>query len=339
MDKQLVDEIMLQLQAIWLGAYKSEILIAVAGACIGAVMLMAAIVKMLRSWSRRQRFTVRRNRRSIAERLTALFSSNRLADCLMSNAAARLGMLNGYSYDKNREFAALMIIPGFLAVLAVCGAFLPSMTSVWYISFGYIVIALVFTALMLYLLSLAARQRFTSKMPSTYKLLNSRYIITGNILKAISLSMDDFDKPVRKVMIRIHDVLRKNDIGEINNTFSMLERLYDNEYLTLLLNLISQAYYKGGNGAIKKQFEETTEEIMLEIENRMDLNLTSRTYIVLSLFLPFGMKWLELFNYRAIGADSVSFYGSPAGIQLKIVFFIAFFIYIGILLLMERTTL
>ena len=182
-----------------------------------------------------------------------------------------------------------------------------------------------------------AKQRFTNKMPDTFKLINSRYIITGNILKAINISMEDFDKTVRREMFKIYDVLKKNNMYEINYTFKVLEITYKNEYFTLLLNLIKQAYYRGGNGVIKKQFEDTTEEILSDIENQKDLSFTSRTYIFIALFLPFGVKFLESFNANALGEKAREFYISPLGIEIKIIFYFAFLIYLGIMLFMERT--
>lgn len=280
---------------------------------------------------------MRKEERTISGYLSNFFMRFSLSNKLLTKLAINISLFNRYSLDKNLEYASLAFILVFLTALLSVILFLPSTVVVWYIGVSYIVIALIFVFLVLTVFVFIAKQSFTNKMPDTYKLLNSRYTITGNILKAINISMEDFDKTVRREMFKIYDVLKKNNMAEINFTFKVLEITYKNEYFTLLLNLIKQAYYRGGNGVIKKQFEDTTEEILLEIENQKDLNFTSRTYILIALFLPFGVKFLESFNGNALGEKAYEFYSSPLGIEIKIIFYLAFLVYLGFMLFLERT--
>jgi hypothetical protein len=215
--------------------------------------------------------------------------------------------------------------------------FFPGSSIVWYVFLAYIGLIVFFLALMFYIFEMIARVRFTSKLPETFKLLNSRYTSKGNILKAIAASMDDFDGAVKKEMRAVYDVLRKNNMNEIDNTFKTIENAYTNEYLTLLLNLIRQAHYKGGEVTIKEQFEQATEDVLLDIENQKDISVTTRAYILLAITMPLCVKGVELFNNSALGGKSIEFYSSPYGIQLKLFFLFALIGFIAYMMYLERT--
>jgi hypothetical protein len=316
---------------------KSENYIYLFFAIISFGICLIILTKHIIYTKNRRFLTVKRGRRSFIGHLTKLLIKLPLLNRSLNSLAIKISLFNRYSLDKNLEYASLACIIVFMFTLVSIAAFLPNTAVVWYIALSYVVMAVIFVVVVFIVFVFVAKQRFTNKMPDTFKLLNSRYIITGNILKAINISMEDFDKTVRREMFKIYEVLKKNNIFDINYTFKLLETTYKNEYFTLLLNLIKQAYYRGGNDVIKKQFEETTEEILLDIENQKDLSFTSRTYIFIALFLPFGVKFLESFNFNALGEKAQEFCISPLGIEVKIIFYSAFLLYLGAMLFMERT--
>lgn len=304
----------------------------------GALLLFIYLLyKEIRYARYRKLLTVKKMRISWLSRLTGWLKASPLFSHGLNKLAIQISLFNRYSLEKNQEFASLACILILLFTLFSMAIFLPYTKAVWYMVCSYILVAVTFVILVFLVFVMMAKQRFTNKMPDTFKLLNSRYIITGNIVKAIHISMEDFDKTVRREMFKIYEVLKKNNRFEINYTFTLLEVTYKNQYFTLLLNLIKQAYYRGGEGIIKKQFEETTEEILLDIENQKDLSFTSRTYIFISLFLPLGVRFLEAFNFSALGDKAKEFYESPLGIELKISFYFMLLLYLGCMLWMERT--
>ncbi|MCX7921396.1 MAG: hypothetical protein N3B21_05150 [Clostridia bacterium] len=302
-----------------------------------AAMVLALVITTIKYRNRKRRFTILKDRKNVLWKLTNQLKGHELSMKVLDNLAIKLGMYNKYSYERNLEYAAIVCIITVIFTAISTLVFLPSAKVAWYVTLSYIFITLVFVAIVFVIFTFMARMRLTSKLPDTYKLLNSRYITTGNILKAINVSLDDFDKAVKREMIKIYDVLKKNDMYEIEEAFKRLEKTYKNEYITLLLNLIMQAHYKGGDEVIKKQFENTTEEILEDIENQRDLSFTSRLYMFLALVLPFSIWGLEKFNEAALDNKAIEFYSSPFGIELKILFFFAFLVYLGVLIFMERT--
>ncbi len=301
------------------------------------ILVLVLLVLELGRSSRKRRFTVKENRGGSAALLSKKMQGWPLFGHMLERLAVRIGMFNSRSHEKNLEYAALGIIAAFPLAFLVILLFLPAGKMTWYVTAGYVLIGLIFMVLLYFAFALTAEQHFTDKLPQVYKLLNSRYTVAGNILKAIDLCMDDFPGPVKKVMLRIHNVLKKNDRLEIDRTFAAIEKAYGNEYLILLLNLIKQAYFKGGDEVIKRQFEETTEDIFTELENRRDLAFTARMYMCLAVFLPFGLKLLERFNHSALGEKAAGFYASSAGMELKALFLVFFLAYMGLLIFMERT--
>jgi Flp pilus assembly protein TadB len=253
--------------------------------------------------------------------------------------AIRISMYTDYSYAKNFEVASAASLFLLLTVIFIFALVLPRTMIVWYVFAAYFVIAAVFSVLILYIFESAARMRFTSKLPQTFKLINSRYISKGNILKAIAATLEsgDFDRAVKREMRIILSVLKSNDMSQINRTFEEIEEKYRNEYLTLLLNLIRQAHYKGGNEVIRQQFEATTEDVLLEIENRKDLSSTGRMYVFLAVLMPACIAGIEKFNTSALGVKAAEYYNSPDGFELKLVILIALVLFIGIMFFMEKS--
>lgn len=286
---------------------------------------------------RKLRLKIQKKGPSAGEALVGYFRRHRWMERLMDWIAVRVSMFTAHSARRNRELAALVMIWGALVMLLMAVAFLSQSHGIWYVMAANVVLVCLFLITAVYLSEVAIRHHFTSKIPRTYKLINARYTSKGNILKAIAASMEDFDRVVSKEMKIVYNVLRKNDMEEIDQTFKGIEAAYRDPYLTLLLNLIRQAHYKGGETAIRSQFEQATEDVLLEIENRKDLAAASRSYIFLALPMPFLMKGVEMFNLSAIGDQSNEFYSSPTGLSIKLAFLFSIAVFAAFMVYLERT--
>ena len=303
-----------------------------------AILLFGYVVfGRMRYVRKKLQLKIEKDKKSFVKIIVRALSTSKLTGRTIKKVTLRVSMFTSFSYEKNQEIATIFLVVFFLMAMLCLFIIFPGASVVWYVFLAYMGLAVFFLVLMFYVFEMIARVRFTSKLPVTFKLLNSRYTSKGNILKAIAASMDDFDRAVKKEMRAIYDVLRKNDMSEIDNTFRSIEAAYRNEYLTLLLNLIHQAHYKGGEVTIKAQFEQATEDVLLDIENQKDLSITSRAYILLAIAMPLCLKGVELFNNSALGVKSVEFYSSPYGIQLKLFFLFALIGFIAYMLYLERT--
>lgn len=305
---------------------------------VGIIILLHLLLKELVKGYRRKKFTVRSKQLSTSRKFYMALAKIMILRRFIRFLALKLSVFNNKSIEKNEEGATLFFIIANMSIVISLVAIFPQNVTLWYVFFFYYVLFILLITLALYTLNLMVRIRFTSQLPKTYKILNSRFTTEGDILKVIDISLEDFDSAVKREMTKIRNVLRKNNPEKIERAFSNMEEIYKDEYLTILLNLIRQAYYKGGKESIQQQFEAVTEEILIDIENRKDLAFTSRMYIVISLFTPYGIVWLERFNNQALGEKSIEFYSSPAGISLKIIIMIVLLIYMGTLLLLERVS-
>lgn len=302
------------------------------------ILILKIVFERINAYKIKQFYSINRNKKNFLQDITGKLRKSRYFTMLAENLAFKIGMFNNYSYDRNMEFATLACFIVLVGTALSIILFIPLVSVIWYILLFYIFMALVFAALMFYVFTMVARSRFNNQLPETFKIINSRYITHGNILKAINVSLNDFDRAVKREMVKIYDVLKKNDMSLIDNTFRMIDRSYKNQYVSLLLNLIKQAHYKGGNKVIKEQIENTTEEILIDIANQKDLSASTRTYIFLSIFLLPSVWLVEKFNNKALGDKAVEFYSSPYGIGVKIGFLLALMFYIGMMLFLERTS-
>ncbi len=305
----------------------------------GTGMIFWYILRILIYKIRKYKFLTDKSKASKLTDLTKWLTKKPFFEVLLNITASRISMFTDYSYNRNVEISTVILV-SILSFTSLCFViFINQPRVVWYVLLTYLFLIMLFFGLILHVLNVSVRLRFTAKLPETFKLLNSRYISHGNILKAISQSieLDDFDRVVKKVMRTIRDVLIKNDMNEIDNTLSMIEKNYNNQFLTLLLCLIKHAHYKGGEKVIKRQFENATEEILFDIENQKDLASTTRMYILMAIVMPLSIIGIERFNTASLGDASLLFYQSPSGYGIKLAVIIAVIIYIGYMLFLERS--
>ncbi len=302
----------------------------------GMVIVFNHVYERLKHQRMKLQYLIRKDKKSILHVLTIKLTKIKLTHFIIRKLAIKIGMFTKYSLEKNLEYATAALSYSIGATILGVVVFLPS-NKFWYVSMFYLMIGILAIALLFYMFFAMARMNFIKKLPDTYKILNSRYISKGNILKAIHVSMDDFDRVIRKEMVKIYNVLKKNNMEEIEYVLSTIDETYNDEYLTILLSLIRQAHFKGGNKMIKEQFETLTEEILEEIENRADLMGASRSYIFLSLAIPVCIPLIQNFNQGAIGDKAKEFYETALGSKLPIMMIAAVLAYMGFLLFMERT--
>ena len=309
--------------------------------CVTIVASIILIIQFISNYlvykKNKMKYLIKKGKNSLLKDVTTVLMRNKSIAKLLRFLALKIGMVSKYTYDKNLELAVAMIIGSTSISLILIFTIVPTNDILWYEVVYYLLIALIMISVLFYMVFASIRASFIGKLPDVYKILNSRYISKGNILKAIDMSLDDFDKVMRKEMMKIYNILKKNDMNEINDAFKEIEKTYNTEYLTILLSLIKQAHFKGGNDMIKEQFETITEEILQEIENQNDLSSTSRSYIIMSIFIPLVLKYIEYFNVDAIGEGATEYYLSQGGKAVFMITLVAMFGYIGLMLFLERS--
>lgn len=273
------------------------------------------------------------------EWLVKLFRKHKKTKLLLDDFTRKVSCFNSYSIEINNRIAALaMGLSSAVAVLALV-IYLPT-AKVWYLGLfgGAVILGVV--GMLYYLFTIIVLSMLLSKLPDTFKILNARYISHGNILKAIQVSMPDFSSVIKREMKRIYDSLQNNDMRQVERTFNSIEKTYNDEYLTILLQLIWQAHFKGGSDVVKEQFEEVTEDVLMELENRKDISSATRSYIVLGfLIIPPTMFLTEQFTKSALllEENASDFFSSPVGIGFKILIILLLLLFSGVLLFMEKT--
>lgn len=305
---------------------------------VAVSIILIQAIKKVHYLIHKNKFRIQKKQETTAQKMALYWGEVSYIGKLITYTAKKLSMFNASSIYKNREYAVILLMNIMIVLIMLIIIMIPLGIFVWYIWLAYIAVSIMFTVFLFNAFCELAKLRFTSKLPTTFKIICARYMLRGNIVKAIDISLTDFDKAVRKEMRKIYNVLNKNDLQEVEDTFAAIEQIYKNEHLTLLLNLIFQARYKGGDGVIKKQFEHVTEEILIAIENQKDLAVTARTYIIMALLLPLAIFGLEKFNTVALERGALEFYASPTGLGIKIIIYSVALMYMGVMLLLEKTT-
>ncbi len=303
---------------------------------ITLIISLSLIIEKIQKSLFKQKLRITRNQTTLSKILVRYLSKSSFLNSILNRVAYKIAIFNKDSVEKNREYTiVLLLVIIFFAIVSGL-VIIPNDTFVWYMSLFYICILIIFISLVIYGMNMAARMSFSKKLPKTYKVINSRLIYTENILEAINLSRDDFDKSIAREMTRIHDCLRKNTRKRAEETFEFLESMYNNRYFTILLNLIYQAHYKGVSRELKKQFEDTKEDILTELEDQKDLDFVAKIYIFLSIIFPFAIQFIENFNRMGLGERADIFYSTPRGMMFKLAILVCIVVQASIMLLLAR---
>lgn len=181
------------------------------------------------------------------------------------------------------------------------------------------------------------RWRFRQELPRIYRLLSSRYLVGGDMLAAIELTLPDLAPGCREAMHTAREALLLNDGERRDKILSELMARFDEEYFTLLLYMIRQGTEKGGQQAILEQFVEVTEECLLEIEYRKEVGMAARSYTLLILLVVLLMGGVTLFNLRVLGEPSMVFYSAPEARLFQGAYLLMGLLSVWLIRFMERT--
>ena len=295
------------------------------------------IANLTKEKIRKRRYLINKHHVRFTRRLTNKMIKYSILKKLLNYISLKLCVFNDRSFETNREYSSIVIIALLMFTGLTLFILIPSANIIWYQLLFFLGLAMTFLAVIFYMTITVVKFNFTKQLPRTFKLLNSRFARKGDILEAIDISIEDFDKAIARELTRISEVLVKNDDDKINEEFTMIEKIYNNEYFTVLLTLIKHAYYKPGNEAVQKIFSNTTSSIMIELQVQKKLSLANIWYIIISFSVPYGIEMVEKFNSSTLGADTAGFYTSPLGVGLKILIYLSMFAYILGLLLLKRT--
>ncbi len=305
---------------------------------ISTFIFLYIIYDLIKSRRNKSKFRViRRKENKLKKLLEIIEIKHKRLYKIINFISYKICIYNKSSLDKNREYSLIILI-SITAILFILVFFvLPSINLIWYVFLGYMIIAIFFISAFLYFLYLNAIANFDKALPKTFKLINSRLIITHNIIDSIKASLKDLDKGIHRELFRMADALDKNTKATADKVFKEQRAIYkNNQYFILLTYLIEQAYYKGITKELKKEFENITEEILMEIEHKRDIQSISRMIIFFSFFVPVLLVGFEKFNIEVLGDYAANFYSSPEGLTLKIGVLLSTMIFIMAILLLEK---
>lgn len=301
---------------------------------VGVFFAIRLLLNILTDIINMKKFTIS-NSKKWYEKLTQRLLKNKYSEALLKYIAIRINLISPYEQGKNLIYA--MFVVSFIAILYISILILTLINSwIWYITFFYLVMVTLFLIFLINIFFSYAKTRFLSKLPKTLRILTSRYNNTNDIKKAIDISIDDFDRSVRKVFRKIQNALKKNNSEDIKKVFNSLEDSYDNPFFTRILVLIEQARWKMEGDHIKEHFIKTKDEIVSEMENAKDIKATTTSYKFLALLMFFAPQSIEIFNTQVLIDFSTNFYDTPTAIEIKIFYYIIVITFILILSYMEK---
>lgn len=247
-----------------------------------------------------------------------------------------LSRFNAKRYQENTYYASLALLLAFAFLLVLFGVTLFLLWPLWYYAVFYCLLGVGCLLLAFLALSSFAGSAFLKHMPQTVKILSARYTGHGSMAKALGSSLPDFHRSIRPEMLRIYDVIKQNDMQLIRDTFTIMEEKYRNEHMTLLLELIWFAHYRGGDQFVRIQFEEMAQDIVEDLENKRDLRAAVMGYGVLTLLFLGALPLSRLFNESVLGKEGMVYYQEGSGLLVGSLYLICSLLLLFLLLYLER---
>jgi hypothetical protein len=301
-------------------------------------LIVLNINKRIKNYYDRQLYTIKSNKSKISEDIYNLLSKNKVLKHMINYISDQISILNEYGHVKNRNIATMFLVIMFVIIGVAWIIAFPKHNVVWYLYIFYTILSITIIFIIIYILNFIAKMKFLNRLPITYKLTNSRFMTTRDIVKAIKITIPDYPKPVRREMRKIYSVIRENDYKKLEIEFEGIKNRYKSYYLNLLLDIIQTAKVQGNkDNIIQEQLESLTEEVLDEIENKKDVSSVSKIYILLVIILPFSFPLLEKFVKYTFSVETVPFFETPTAQLFKVVFITFVLIYVSILIMLERS--
>lgn len=296
------------------------------------------LVLMVERWRLRRRRAWLLGSRSplLLDRWTRLLTGFRVTRGMLDRLTLILDLGRPVSGGEPGAQAALLLLVT-AGGLTVAGG----LQLLWGVSLVRVVRHLTLFCLMACLLlsfgHLAVREQFRRSLPGVYRIVNSRYLVCGDIVEALRQARQDTGGRMGRLLSVIREALLLNDLDRRRTILEDLRQRYRDPFFTLLLYLLQQAADKGGREAVMQQFVQTAEDCLLDMEYRKNLRMPSRTYTTLILVFAGLFFAVARFNIGALGQEALVFYQSAATDWYQLVFFLFAAVAIAVLQILERS--
>ena len=290
----------------------------------GSVVTIAYCANLFIKARDRQKYGMVKEELIVTRRGEALlntFSKNKILRDLISDFALKISFFNSKDLDANMHLALYLLLGLFAFVFIAFIIMLICFFPLWYFALLYSLILSAAIFFFILVLSSYMNARLLKELPEALRILSSRYSGINNISKAIALSMGDFEKGIQKDMLRIYDALCLNDMEKIKETFSLIEKKHSNMHMSLLLELIWNAHYSGGEGEVKEEFDQMSEHLLEDIENKKDLSQAVLSYSVMYFIFAFALPIVRIFNNKILGKDALSYYSSRSSLLFSLLYY------------------
>ncbi len=183
----------------------------------------------------------------------------------------------------------------------------------------------------------SVQARFSRQLPDVLRILNSRYLVTGDICEALRISREDVGHRMGRLLNTLRETLLLNDVQQRDRILRELRDRYRDPHFTMLTYLVRQAAEKGGVQIIGEQFLDVAEDCLLVLEHKRNLRAQSRSYCFLILFLLVLYPLARGFNIRALGLAARLFYDSGQAFLFSTLYYLLGAVAISVLLFLERS--
>lgn len=223
-----------------------------------------------------------------------VFSKYKLLDDIMANLAVKFSMLNADSQEVNKVYGAMSIVGVSLTgTLAIVYSLV--VVDVWYVGLMFFVASLLFVFTIFFFVFGIARLNVLKALPVVYTALARRLREHSHVVDMLDAVKDDLQGPMKREIIKLNNVLKRNDREVIEQQFDITEKNYSNGYISLMLMLIMYVYDEGNSSGVKERFLKMSSQLKNMIDYQKTLAQTARTWmgttVGVGVFGLFGSRW------------------------------------------------
>jgi len=289
-----------------------------------------------RTLLRRRAWQLGKQDHSLTDRLLILLEKHTVARWLLDRLALVLNTGRGRPEETGRRHA-LLTASVLAALFVLGGGSLLLLGNSPAATLRILTGAAGLVALVLVVWTGSVQTRFSRQLPDVLRILNSRYLVTGDICEALQISRKDVGSRMGRLLDTLRETLLLNDVDQRDRILRELRERYRDPHFTMLVYLVRQATEKGGVQTIGEQFLDVAEDCLVVLEHRRNLKAQSRSFCFLVLFLLLLYPLARGFNIRALGLEARLFYDSSQAFLFSSFYYLLGAAAISVLLFLERS--
>ena len=265
-----------------------------------------------------------------------ILGKNQVMRYLVNQIAYSIYSINNKDIKQNIEYAQAVLL-GIMVLTAVVLIYIILAVPVWYYALFWGLATLLGAYYLIFSIRIISKNHFTKQMPSLFNITADRIGDFNNIVHLLEYTLPDVTPTLQRDVVRLIDILKINDIGEMEYSFSFLKKVHDDNIFTTYLLLVKKANQDSLTPEIVELFQIINRKLVLEKKYNAILGSAAYTFILMMLLSALLYHWISKYFMDAFTSKVVEeTINMTVGVIPLINIFMVFVILISVMLILNN---